>query len=145
MTDRTDAQLLRDAAEPAAFAEVYRRHAPAVYSWLRRRFEWAAADPTADTFAQAWLARRCFRDQRDGSALPWLIVDAGSYQPIEWRVSLDGQTAVARFPTYERLPATPANAALLDLAAQHPGARVDNDPADFTAAEQRLARARKAG
>ena len=27
---------------------------------------WAAADLTAETFARAWLARRTFRDQRDG-------------------------------------------------------------------------------
>jgi hypothetical protein len=29
MTDRTDAELMRQAAEPAAFSENYRRHAPA--------------------------------------------------------------------------------------------------------------------
>jgi RNA polymerase sigma-70 factor (ECF subfamily) len=28
---------------------------------------------TAETFAQAWLSRRRFRDERDGSALPWLL------------------------------------------------------------------------
>ena len=39
----------------------------------RRRLEWAASDLTAETFAQAWLGRRRFRDERDGSALPWLL------------------------------------------------------------------------
>jgi RNA polymerase sigma-70 factor (ECF subfamily) len=73
MTDPTDAELIRRAADPAAFGELYRRHAPAVYAWCRRRLDWAAADLTAETFAQAWLSRRRFRDERDGSALPWLL------------------------------------------------------------------------
>ena len=73
MTDRTDAQLVLQAADPDAFAELYRRHAPAVYDWCRRHLDWAAADLTAETFAQAWLSRRRFRDERDGSALPWLL------------------------------------------------------------------------
>jgi RNA polymerase sigma-70 factor (ECF subfamily) len=73
MSDRTDAQLMRRASDPAAFGELYRRHSPAVFSWFRRRLEWAAADLTAETFAQAWLGRRRFRDERDGSALPWLL------------------------------------------------------------------------
>jgi RNA polymerase sigma-70 factor (ECF subfamily) len=72
MTDQPDAQLLR-AAEPAAFAELYRRHAPSIHRWLYRRVPWAAADLTAETFARAWLSRRRFRDDRDGSALPWLL------------------------------------------------------------------------
>src|SRR5262249_62263804 len=71
MTDRSDADLLQQADEKA-FAELYRRHAPAVYGWFRRRLEWAASDLTAETFTQAWLSRRRFRDERDGSALPWL-------------------------------------------------------------------------
>ena len=73
MTDRTDAQLMRGSSDPAVFAELYRRHSSTVYSWFRRRLEWAAADLTAETFAQAWLSRRRFRDERDGSALPWLL------------------------------------------------------------------------
>jgi RNA polymerase sigma-70 factor (ECF subfamily) len=67
-----DPQLLRQGGEEA-FAELYRRHAPAVYAWCRRRLEWAASDLTAETFAQAWLVRRRFRDERGGSALPWLL------------------------------------------------------------------------
>jgi RNA polymerase sigma-70 factor (ECF subfamily) len=73
MSERTDAQLIADAAEAPAFGELYRRHAPAVFAWFQRRLEWAAADLTAETFAQAWLSRRRFRDERDGSALPWLL------------------------------------------------------------------------
>jgi RNA polymerase sigma factor (sigma-70 family) len=71
---RSDASLLRDsAADPAAFGELYSRHVGAVYRWFRRRIEWAASDLTAETFARAWLARSRFRDERDGSALPWLL------------------------------------------------------------------------
>ena len=41
----------------------------------------------------------------DGSVT--LLVQPGTYQPIEWRVTENGTTAVARFsPTYDRLPAT---------------------------------------
>ena len=71
---RSDASLLHDSAEdPAAFGELYSRHVEAVHAWLRRRIEWAASDLTAETFARAWLARSRFRDERDGSALPWLL------------------------------------------------------------------------
>jgi len=72
--ERTDSQLLAAAdRDPSAFAELYRRHVPRVHAWHARRLEWAAADLTAETFARAWIARRGFRDQRDGSALPWLL------------------------------------------------------------------------
>ena len=73
-TDRTDAELIRAAeSEAAAFAELYRRHVSTVQGWFRRRLEWAASDLTAETFAQAWLSRRSFRDEGEGSALPWLL------------------------------------------------------------------------
>jgi RNA polymerase sigma-70 factor, ECF subfamily len=71
--DRSDADLMRAAkADAGDFGELYRRHATAVNSWFRRRIEWAAADLTAETFAQAWLSRKSFRDEAAGSALPWL-------------------------------------------------------------------------
>jgi DNA-directed RNA polymerase specialized sigma24 family protein len=71
---RTDAELIRTARkDPSAFGEIYRRHAPAIYAWLCRRAPHSATDLTAETFAQAWLHRRRFRDQRQGSALPWLL------------------------------------------------------------------------
>jgi len=68
----TDAELLR-AADARAFGELYGRHAAAVHEWFARRVAWAAADLTAETFARAWLSRRRFRDDRDGTALPWLL------------------------------------------------------------------------
>jgi DNA-directed RNA polymerase specialized sigma24 family protein len=70
----TDAELLSAARrDPNAFGELYARHAAAVHDWHARRIPWAAADLTAETFAQAWLARRRFRDRRDRTALPWLL------------------------------------------------------------------------
>jgi RNA polymerase sigma-70 factor (ECF subfamily) len=68
--DRTDAELIHAAESDAgAFAELYRRHVSTVHGWFRRRLEWAASDLTA----QAWLSRRSFRDEAEGSALPWLF------------------------------------------------------------------------
>jgi RNA polymerase sigma factor (sigma-70 family) len=74
VTDRTDAELMHAAESDAgAFGELYRRHASTVHGWFRRRLDWAASDLTAEAFAQAWLSRRSFRDEADGSALPWLL------------------------------------------------------------------------
>jgi len=74
VTDRSDAELIRAAeSEATAFGELYRRHVSAVHAWFRRRLDWAASDLTAEAFAQAWLSRRSFRDEADGSALPWLF------------------------------------------------------------------------
>ncbi len=74
LTEGTDAELIHAAASDAgAFGELYRRHVSTVHAWFRRRLGWAASDLTAETFAQAWLSRRRFRDEADGSALPWLL------------------------------------------------------------------------
>jgi RNA polymerase sigma-70 factor, ECF subfamily len=71
---RTDASLVRAAdGDPSAFSGLYERHVDTVYRWFRRRIEWAASDLTAETFARAWLVRSRFRDERNGSALPWLL------------------------------------------------------------------------
>jgi len=73
-SERSDAELIRAAASDAsAFGALYERHALRVYTWCRRRLDWAASDLTAETFAQAWLSRERFRDERDGSAVPWLL------------------------------------------------------------------------
>ena len=64
-------------------------------------------------------------------------VDPGSYKPVELRTrGTDGGTRL-RFRTYETLePGAGEN--LLSLAAQHPDARVDRNPAHYQAAEERL-------
>ena len=70
----TDAQLLCAARnDPDAFAELYGRHARAINGFLRSRApERVAGELTAETFAQAALGLKRFRDEADGSALPWL-------------------------------------------------------------------------
>src|SRR3954454_2439384 len=73
---RTDAQLIEAAKTDAgAFRELYDRYADQVHGYhLRRtRDPHAAHDLTAETFAQAWLARRRFRDRAGGLAGPWLF------------------------------------------------------------------------
>src|SRR5438045_6025584 len=69
-----DAQLIRAARrDPEALGELYRRHAAGVHAWLRARASpTAASELTAETFAQASLSLRRFRDEADGSAAPWL-------------------------------------------------------------------------
>jgi RNA polymerase sigma-70 factor, ECF subfamily len=72
----TDAELLQRArSDPAAFRTLYDRYAAAVHGYHLRRTGSpdAALDLTAETFAQAWTARARFRDDRDGSAAPWLF------------------------------------------------------------------------
>jgi hypothetical protein len=91
MGDRTDALLLRDsAADPSAFGELYLRHVEAVYRWFRRRIEWAASGLTAETFARAWLVRSRFRDERGGSALPWLLGIAAPREALARELALLG-------------------------------------------------------
>jgi hypothetical protein len=67
-----------------------------------------------------------------------LDVDASTYEPTEWRVADHGRVMEDRFTTFERLPVSDAAGALLSVAAQHPGAAVDDDPADYAAAVLRL-------
>jgi RNA polymerase sigma factor (sigma-70 family) len=72
---KTDADLIKAARHDAdAFGELYRRHAEAIHTWFRRRAgARSAEDLTAETFAQAVLSLRRFRDDADGSAAPWLF------------------------------------------------------------------------
>jgi hypothetical protein len=67
-----------------------------------------------------------------------LLVDAATFAPIEWREAGDGPGDVTRFPVFEELAPSSANTALLSLNAQHPGAIVDRNPADYEAAVERL-------
>jgi RNA polymerase sigma factor (sigma-70 family) len=71
---RTDAELIRAARTDAdAFAELYRRHVHAVHAFFRPRAPHpVTGELTAETFAQAALSLRRFRDEAGGSALPWL-------------------------------------------------------------------------
>jgi hypothetical protein len=66
------------------------------------------------------------------------LVDARTYAPIEWTTSGNGGGVTLRFPVYEELSVDAESMELLDLEAQHPGARVVRDPAAYRAAEARL-------
>jgi RNA polymerase sigma-70 factor (ECF subfamily) len=72
--ERTDAELLLASREdPEAFAVFYRRHAEDILRYLARRTldPEAAAELTAESFAQAFASRGSYRDQGvDGVA--WL-------------------------------------------------------------------------
>jgi RNA polymerase sigma factor (sigma-70 family) len=72
LANATDAELLA-AQDADAFALVYDRHVKQVFGWARARVGEHAADLTAEVFARAWLCRGRFRDEVDGSALPWLL------------------------------------------------------------------------
>ena len=71
----SDAELLEASdKDAAAFRALYNRYTEQIngYHLRRCRNEQAALDLTAETFAQAWCARRAFRDEAGGSAGPWL-------------------------------------------------------------------------
>lgn len=70
---RTDVELIAGTTDADGFSELYERHVAEVHAWLSRRLPWAASDLTGETFARALLARERFRDDRSGSALPWLL------------------------------------------------------------------------
>jgi RNA polymerase sigma factor (sigma-70 family) len=75
----TDAELLAAARTDAgAFRQLYDRYAEAIHRFHvgRTRQPEVALDLTAETFAQAWLSRRRFRDLAGGSAGPWLYAIA---------------------------------------------------------------------
>lgn len=72
--ERSDTELLiasRD--DPDAFAALYRRHADAILRFFARRTldPEAAAELTAETFAQAFASRRSF-DDRGVEGVAWL-------------------------------------------------------------------------
>jgi len=66
------------------------------------------------------------------------VVDAATYDPIEWSTTGNGGGVTLRFPVYEELPVDPESMALLDLEAQHPGAQIVRGAAAYSAAESRL-------
>jgi RNA polymerase sigma factor (sigma-70 family) len=70
-TEQSDAELLV-LDDPDAFAELYDRHVGQILTWANARVGDYGADLTAEVFALAWQSRRRFRDEHDGSALPWL-------------------------------------------------------------------------
>jgi hypothetical protein len=66
------------------------------------------------------------------------VVDAASYDPIEWTTTGDGGGVTLRFPVYEQLPVDAESLKLLDLQDQHPDAQVVRGADSYIAAEARL-------
>jgi len=66
------------------------------------------------------------------------VVDAATYDPIEWTTTGNGGGVTLRFSTYEELPVDAESMKLLDLEAQHPDATVVRDTGAYIAAESRL-------
>jgi RNA polymerase sigma factor (sigma-70 family) len=78
LEDKSDAELLQGSVEdPEMFGIFYDRHAPALLSFFYKRTASAqlAADLTAETFAQAFLARSRYRDT-SAPARAWLFAIA---------------------------------------------------------------------
>ena len=72
--ERTDAELLEASwAEPMAFVERYRRHAEDILRYLARRTldPQAAAELTAETFAEAYASRGKYRNT-GAAGVAWL-------------------------------------------------------------------------
>ena len=66
------------------------------------------------------------------------VVDAATYDPIEWTTTGDGGGVTLRFPVYEQLPVDAASQKLFDLQDQHPAAQVVRGADAYIAAEARL-------
>jgi RNA polymerase sigma factor (sigma-70 family) len=95
----TDAELLASARTDAgAFRSLYDRYAARVLRYHARRTHEpdAAHDLTAETFAQAWLARGRFRDEAGGSAGPWIFAIARHVLLASVRKRALEQTAARR-------------------------------------------------
>jgi RNA polymerase sigma-70 factor (ECF subfamily) len=84
------------AGDADAFAELYDRHARAIYNFLHRRTaSWSdAEDLTSAVFLQAWRRRSEVVLDRD-SALPWLLRTADYTARNEWRAKLRYRRALA--------------------------------------------------
>jgi len=66
------------------------------------------------------------------------IVDASTYDPIEWTTRGTDGGVTLTFSAYEELPVDAQSMQLLDLQDQHPSAKVDRDVNAYMAAESRL-------
>lgn len=66
------------------------------------------------------------------------LVDAATFDPIEWTTTGDSGGVTLRFPVYEKLPVSSESMDLLSLEAQHPGAKIERGATGYVAAEKRL-------
>ncbi|HJQ75292.1 MAG TPA: hypothetical protein VJ814_10410 [Gaiellaceae bacterium] len=66
------------------------------------------------------------------------VVDASTYDPVEWTTTGTDGGVTLSFPVYEELPVDAESMQLLDLEAQHPDAQVVRGAKAYVAAEARL-------
>ena len=114
LTDvRSDAQLLRQPVPTPRRSGSSTTATPSGstrYHLRRSRDADSAHDLTAETFAQAWLARRRFRDDAGGSAGPWLFAIARHVLLASVRKRRLELAACERLGVLERLDRPPAAA-----------------------------------
>jgi outer membrane lipoprotein-sorting protein len=75
-------------------------------------------------------------ESRDGKQV--YVVDASTYDPIEWTTTGTSGGVTLRFGAYEELPVDAETMQLLSLRDQHPGAQVVRGAEPYIAAESRL-------
>jgi RNA polymerase sigma factor (sigma-70 family) len=107
---KTDAELLQ--GDATGFRELYGRYAERIHRYHLRRCgdAEAAHDLTAETFAQAWFARRRFRDEAGGSTAPWLYGIARNVLLESVRRGRIERDAAMRLGVFERLDREPVAA-----------------------------------
>jgi outer membrane lipoprotein-sorting protein len=66
------------------------------------------------------------------------VVDAATYDPIEWTTTGDAGGVTLRFPVYEQLPVNAESLKLLDLQDQHPDAQIVRGADSYISADARL-------
>jgi RNA polymerase sigma factor (sigma-70 family) len=132
-TSRPSDTALLAAADPDAFRELYARYAERIFGYFVRRAgdHDAAFDLTAETFAQAWIMRRRFRDEAAGSAAPWLFGIARNVLLMSVRRGRLERRAVERLGVAARLddPYEPSTAAPDDRWAEGADELLDELPA----------------
>jgi RNA polymerase sigma-70 factor (ECF subfamily) len=86
-------------ADPARFAELYDRHMPRVYAYVRRRAadKTMAEDVTSDVFQHALANLRQF-EWRGAPFLAWLLRIAANTLTDRWRKESRGATEVVCDP-----------------------------------------------
>jgi RNA polymerase sigma factor (sigma-70 family) len=105
-------------ADEAAFSLFYRRHAQALLVFFTRRtFDVEAAlDLTAETFAQAFAARRRFRGDSDAQAGAWLFAIASGQLAAYLRRGYAQRRLVARLGVEVPAPSAAEIERVLELA-----------------------------
>ena len=66
------------------------------------------------------------------------VVDAATYDPIQWTSTGNGGSVTLNFPVYDELPVDTESMRLLSLQAQHPNAQVVRGATAYIPAEARL-------